>query len=274
MEMFRRTFRTIRPKLGPRWLTTGEGGLVWYSLDLVKDAFVDRLYAGLLARFPQNDPTGETTAPSDALAAMGRQRRVVRGINEDEVSYAKRLVAWLDDRKSQGSAWTLMKKLAEYTGPLPSFRTVDVRGNWFSRDADGTESVLLKQANWDWDGDPDGALRWARFWVIIYPNGLWTEGANWGDTSGPDWGEGTGTLGSTATAEQVATIRSIVREWKPAGTRCVNIIVAFDPASFDPEAAINDPGMPNGLWENWSRNVGGVQVPARLSTARYWDGTS
>lgn len=274
MSTFPKTFRTIRPKLGPRWLTTGEGGLVFYSLDLVKDAFVDRLFAGHLSRFPQNDASGDTTAPSDALAAMGRQRQVVRGINESEPSYARRLVAWLDDRPRQGNPWALMKKLSEYTGPLPSFRTVDVRGNWFSRAADGTETVVMQQANWDWDGDPDGLDRWSRFWVIIYPNGLWTEGYDWGDPAGPNWGQGTGSIGSTASSEEVATIRSIVAEWKPGGTRCINIILAFDPASFDPVSAVSDPGMPNGLWEHWSRNVGGVQVPARLSTARYWDGVT
>jgi hypothetical protein len=257
-------FRTTRRHISPRWLTSGDGELVGYSLDLVKDAFVERARLGLLARLPE-------TAPTDALVAIGRDRRVVRGIGETDASYAQRLIRWLDDRKRAGNPYALLQKLAEYLGPLPSLRTVDNRGNWYSRAADGTESAVLNEGNWDWDGNED---RWSRFWVIIYPNGLWTESQfDWGDTAGPDWGENNGTTwGSTAPSEHVQSVRFIISDWKPAGTRCVNIIIAFDNASFDPTASVSAPGMPNGLWGGWSKNVGGVQVPARLDTARYWDG--
>jgi len=264
--------RFLREKLAPSWLTDGEGGLVGYSLDVLGDAFIERVRLGLMARLPQNNPQGTKTAPPDALLRMGRDRRVVRGLTDTDQVYAARLVSWLDGRGRTGNPWALLKRLSEYLGPGPAFRTVDVRGNWFSRDADGAESCLMKQANWDWDGDPDGASRWSRFWVIIYPNGLFTEGPGWGDGDAPNWGDPDTTWGSTATPEQVTTIRGLVKEWKPEGTRCINIILAFDPDSFDPTAAVDDTGMPAGLWEHWSRNVGGVQVPARLETARYWDG--
>ncbi len=264
-------FRLLRRFLAPRWLTTGEGELVGYALDLIKDAFVERLRLGLFFKLPQNDPEGLTTPPEDALAALGRDRRVVRGLNESPQDYARRLVRWLDDRRTAGNPYTLMRKLAEYLGPLPSYRTVDNRGNWYSRAADGTETAVLDEGNWNWDGHPE---RWSRFWVIIYPNGLWNIDAyDWGDAAGPGWGEATtGTWGSTAPSEHVGTVRFLVNDWKPAGTRCVNIIVAFDPASFDPSEAVSAPGMPNGLWGGWSKIVGGVSVPARLATARYWDG--
>lgn len=270
-------FRTLTKSIAPRWLTEGEGELVQYSLDLMMDAFVERVRLGLMARLPQNDPTGETTATPDALAAMGRDRRVVRGLSEDAPGYAIRLIRWLDDRRRAGNPFALMQKLAEYTGPLCAFRTVDASSNWFSRAADGSETYALKRANWDWDGKPRdvaGKLRWSRFWVVIYPNGLWTPTGNaWGDAGAQHWGAPGHTWGSTATPEQVATVRAIVDDWKPAGTRCVNVILAFDGASFDPAAAIDAAGMPHGAWEHWSHNVGGVQVRARLDTARYWDGS-
>lgn len=263
--------RTARRLLGPRWLTTdGDSEQIGYSLDIVKDAQLGRLELGLLARFPEQDPNG-TPAPADALAALGRDRRVVRGLNESARTYAQRLKRWLDDRKRAGNPFALMQKLAEYTGPGPAFRTVDARGNWFSRAADGTRTALLNQANWDWDGSPftpDGKLRWSRFWVVIYPNGLWEPSAHeWGDPTSPGFGDGVGTFGSTATLSEVDTVRSIVADWKPEGTRCVNIILAFDPASFNPLSP-----EPDGLWGNGSKNVGGVQVPSRLRTARYWQG--
>jgi hypothetical protein len=266
-------FRQIRTRIAPRWLTEGEGGDIGYALDIVKDAFIERLRLGLLARFPENGPNGET-APEDALQLMGRDRRVVRGLGESAVSYAARQKLWLDDRQRQGNPFMLMQKIAEYVG-LESglaYRTVDARGNWYSRDENGVETSLLKQENWDWSGEPIGE-RWSRFWVIIYPNGLWVANADdWGTTTwaAPKWGAPTdNTWGTTADRSVVSTIQGIVSDWMPAGTRCINIIIALDSNSFDPTAP-----EPDGLWEGYSKNVAGVQVRARLSTARYWAGVT
>lgn len=267
--MIRPTFRTTRKLLAPRWLTSGEGELLGYALDLLKDAYAQRALKGLLIRFPQQDPLG-TPAPADALAAMGRDRRVVKGFGESDESYARRLRRWLDDRRKAGNPFALMERLAEYTGEGCKFRTFDNTGNCFTRETDGSTSYLLSVASgggsastWVWDGDTS---KWSRFWVVIYPPAsLWTVGPNYGD--GDTYGQTGLTWGATATPEQVNTIQRIVNDWKPAGTRCVNIIIAFDPNSFDPEAT-----EPDGLWGKWSKNVGGVQVPSRLSTARYWSG--
>jgi hypothetical protein len=263
------SFRTLRQTIGlPKWLTDGEGGLVGYVLDLLKDAWLERMRLGLLVRFPENGPNGEL-GPDDARAILGRERRVVPAISETPAQYAARCREWLDDRDQAGSAWVLLERLAEYLGPLPMLRTVDDWGNWYTRTAGGSESVVEKSENWDWSGEDDPHIRWSRFWVIIYPNGLWSESSyDWGDALGPDWGEApAGTLGSTATPDHVQKVRAIIADWKPLHARCVNVIVAFDPASFDPTAP-----EPDGLWENWSRNDGGVQVSTRLSTARYFDG--
>lgn len=264
------SFRRIRQFLAPRWLTEGDGGLVGYALDLVKDAYLRRALLGLLARFPQNGPNGET-APPDALAAIGHDRRVVRGLNESSASYAVRLIAWLDDRKTAGNAFTLMQKLSEYTGAGCVFKTVDNSGNWYVRAADGTRTLHIKQDNWIWDEDVD-PVKWSRFWVIVHPPAsLWVALSEWG--GGLAWGD-EATWGTTATYDQVQTMRALVADWKPAGTRCVNIIIAFDPTSFDPVAAALSPGLPDGLWGQWSKVVANVQVPSRLATARYWKGTS
>lgn len=260
-------FRLSRHLLVPRWLTEDEGLLVGYSLDLLKDAFVERLRLGLLARFPQNGPNGET-APSDALAALGRDRRVVRGIDETEVSYAARLLRWLDDRKTAGSPFAVMARLREYLGADSgcSFRTVDARGNWYSLAADGTTSVVPAAGNWNWDGIP--ATQWARYWVIIYPGTRWTALPTWGSVDGPAWGTPGVTWGSTATPTEVDILRAVVADWKPGGMTCVNIILAFLPATFDPAAP-----EPNGTWGHWSHVALGIcQAPTRLITARYVDG--
>jgi hypothetical protein len=263
-------FRNSRKFLGPSWLTSeGESQLMGYVLDALKDAFTERLRQGLLARFPQQDPTG-TPAADDALAAIGRDRKIVRGIGESSTSYAKRLIPWLDRHVVRGNPFALLQQLADYMGPLPSIRVVNVKGDWFSRAANGTTSVLLSQNNWDWDGPVDA--RWARFWVVIYPNGLWSPGSNWGDV-GVKWGDPGRTWGTTATTDQVQSVRSIVSDWKPGGTSCVNIIIAFDNASFDPTHPRDGAGLPDGTWARWSKSVGRTRVASRLSTARYWQGS-
>lgn len=253
-------FRRLRTFLAPRWLTEEEGEKVGYSLDLVLDGFVERLRQGLYARLPQNDPNGVTTAPTDALEAMGRDRRVIRGINESNQSYAVRLTRWLDDRRRAGNPYMLMQKLAEYTGAGAAFRTVDVRGNWYSRDANGTETALLKQANWNWDG-LGASPKWSRFWVIVYPNGLWTNGPIAGAFT---MGTANLTFGTTATPEHIVTLRHLVNDWKPAGTVCVDIIIALDSASFNPAAP-----EPDGQWRIWAKQPSNTTIASRLSTARY-----
>ena len=250
-------------------MTDGEGGIAGYVLDVVKDAFMQRLLSGLLVSFPQQDPSG-TPAPDDALAAMGHDRQIVRGINESSMSYAARLAGFRKPWQTIGNPFTLLDQLAAYLGPLPVMRTVDVRGKWCTRAADGTRSVV-RANNWDWDSDPT-LNRWARFWVIIYPNGLWTEAPNWGSgrNFGPDHSWGT-----SATPDQVSSVQAIVRQWKPAGCRCVNIIVAFDNSSFDPATARDGSGLPNGTWDDWTYQiVNGVAQATRLSTARYWGGVT
>lgn len=253
-------FRTTRAKISPRWLTNGVGGLVGYSLDIMKDAIAERTRLSLLARFPD-------FCPDDALPLIGRDRRVVRGISESRESYAARLKAFLDDWRYAGTPYNTLDRLAAYLGPLPKIRIVNARGNWFTREPSGAKSYALNLGNWNWDG-PVTASNWSRYWVIIYPNGLWSQLPAWGDSGAPAWGNNDVTWGSTATPEHVKTVRHIVRESKRAGSICENIIVSFNNAIFDPAT----PTATDGLYGHWSKNVGGVQVPARHQDAIYWDG--
>lgn len=261
--VFRRIFKTLLPS----WLTTGEGELVLYSLGVIKDAFAERALQGLYARYP-------SYAPEDALPYIGRDRKIVRGIGEPVESYRARLLPWLDLHAVRGNPFSLMEQLAAYCQVNVRIRTVDRRGNWFTRDRDGTESWQLDTGNWNWDTVP-ASPDWSRFWVIIYPT---LGGEPWqimtGVVGDPDlWGSGLGspnvTVGTTAKPEHVQNVKNIVREWQPDGTRCEWIIIAFDDASFDPASP-----EPDGTWGNWGTPSGGNLVRSRLSTARYWSGHS
>jgi hypothetical protein len=250
-------------KLAPSWLTSGEGGQVLASLLLTAEDFLARAKLGLLARFPEY-------TPDDGLAPLGRDRRIRRGINEPSAAYGARLTGALDDLRTRGNPFALLRQLRAYLQANCVVRTVDRRGNWYTIAADGTESFLLNQANWDWDG---GALsEWARFWLIIYPENGTTPFAPAGAIGSPTlYGDGLignagYTVGTTATRDQVAAIRAIVRDWKPEGTTCEWIIISFDEATFTPAGATD----PNGDWGSWGNSTGS---PVRLSTARYWKGS-
>jgi hypothetical protein len=68
---------------------------------------------------------------------------------------------------------------------------------------------------------------------------------------------------------------SILKEWTPACVIFEHVIVAFDPASFDPETPGPYPAanMPDGQWGvPWVDDGTGIYVKSRLDTARYWRG--
>jgi len=249
--------------LTPSWLSSSDGGKVLASLALLADDFAARAKLALVSRFPDY-------APDDAaLAAIGRDRLIVRGINEPAAAYATRLKRAFDDHKQRGNPFALLRQLRAYLQADCVVRTVDRRGNWYTIEADGTETSTIGAANWEWDERT--TAEWSRFWVIIYPiDGVtpWaiTAGAI-GDSGlwGGVIGSTTLTIGTTATSDQVASVRSICRDWKPAGTTCEWIIVAFDDATFTPAGATD----PNGEWGTWGNHTG---APVRLSTARYWKG--
>lgn len=244
-------------KLLPWWLQTGEGGLVQRTVATVLGGFTERARQGLLAH-------GPTTCPDDAIQYFCRDRGIVRGINEPREAIGLRLVRFLDDRATQGNAFALHAQLRAYMQADVMVRTVDSRGNWYTTAAGGARSVVIDTGNWDWDGA--AASRWSRFWVIIYPSGGLPWAASVGGTPAA-WPSG-GTIGTTATPEQVASVRSIIRQWQPDGTRCEWIIIAYDAASFDPTAP-----EPDGTWGDFGYDAGGGSYEvARHTTARYWKG--
>lgn len=268
-------FRTLGTQIVPPWISRGpddtsDGARAYYGMLTMLDHQTERARQGLLCRFPD-------FTPDDGVALLCKDRGIIRGFEEPREAINARLKAWWDTWKKAGSAFGLLDELAGYLSPYEvRLRTVDNSGNWYAREPDGTKSYSWDQANWDWDSATNGshAAQWSRFWVIIYPlaSGLWPLNPDLGDANlwgGDLSGSVNVTIGSTATPEQAATVRRIVQLRKPAGTRCVQIIVAYDDASFDPAAP-----EPDGAWANQGKVVGGVYVPARLGSARYWRGTA
>jgi hypothetical protein len=251
----------------PGWAQdSAEGAPILYTLGKLANVVAEHARDGIAARFPLG-PTlpGETPRPParDALSLIARDRGKEWGINEEPAAFGARLIPWLDDARRRGNPFQLMRELRGYCNAAVRIRTVDARSNWCTLDRDGTETYQpLTETGiaWNWDGA--ASSRWGRFWVIIYPTAdllPWGPGPVWGD---PTWGAPGTTWGTTATIDQVATVRRIVRDWKPAGTRCEHIIIAFDDTSFNP---VDSFGMPTA--GNWN------QAKNRNRTARYWRGT-
>lgn len=255
------TFRDVAWRLSPARLRTWTAARHVYAfislpLDMIAQAADD----AVKARFP-------TECAPDALPYHGRDRGIRRGPLEGDTSYRARLLLWLQSWRGAGVGRAMLDQIAGYLTPHRTRIRVWTQGGLlYTREADGTFTIQ-RVAGFDWDATPS---LWSRFWVIIDSVGgvPWSRDGTWGD--GSIWGTPTnGTWGSTATIEDVQSIRNIVDDWKPAAARCESIIISFDAAAFDPLV----PGaLPDGTWGAVSKNVGGVQVPTRDDRAIYWQG--
>lgn len=272
--------RDLITRIAPNWLQPNPnaptlGFRLLYGIATVCDGMVEAGVQAIQARMPgYGTPT--------ALPYLARDRRLRRGLSESDAAFSSRLQGYRPDWRRAGSPFALMRQIQGYLTPnRPRVAVVNTHGTWYVLEANGTDwSVPARAAaNWDWDstsgGDP---AAWARFWVLIYSedqvagspfwrDGTWNDGELWGSNPNATWG-------STATLEQVETIRALVDDWKGAHEVCQNIVIVFDPSStaFDPLQTA--PPTPDGSWGHHSKNVGGVQVPARSADAIYWDGVA
>lgn len=267
-----RTFRALVKKLGPKWLVretvevpgrtpVETDNRTLYTTALVRDAFAERIRLGVLARFPIADST-----PADALAEIGADRRVFRGPDEPEAAFCERARRWLDDWRLAGSPWSILEQVRAYCSPhAVRVRIYTNRGDCYTINRDGTRSRARDTA-WDWDGD---TTRWARWWLVIYPDAGAPFAAQAVYGTAEQWGAVGGTWGSTATEADVLAVRRIIRDRKPAGTRCDHVIVCHSDTHFDPADALT---LPDGTWGSVYKLSGGSLVKARFDGAAYWPG--
>jgi hypothetical protein len=270
-------------------------------LSFTYDLLVEGLYEGRLASMPgQTDAANYAGFESiDALGPIGRDRRIAQGELEPPEQYAARLRGWrVSHRRAGVGPWILAELQAVLRPSPPLVRYVTPAGRWWSRAAD-EGSFRFNTPEGDGfelaaDGvipngggalDANGAHQWIwgdvdpfQFFPIVYgPHELFDEPLTIDD---PSWIIGSPglTLGSTATPATVELVRSLVNQWRPAGVLPPVIIVAFDPASFDPLAPALTAGYPDdGDWSaGYKFEVDGdgdvVSTPTRLDTACYWIG--
>lgn len=250
----------------PPCLSDDEGAKVLFTMGAMLDAELEYTAHGIRARFPDY-------GSEDTLAAIGRDRQVIRGAFESGPTYGGRCRQWLANWALAGNPFAILAELRAYLAPYElRMRIVNRYGCWYTINPDGTREYVLNQSNWEWDALPEES-GWARFWVILYPPAtLWTRLPDFGDPAlwGGAFGNPGYTWGSTARPEHVRTVRQIVDQRKDEKSACSHIIVSFDPALFAPGDAI--PPNPSATWGNYSTVVGGVRQFTRSHDAIYWPG--
>lgn len=204
---FRDRIRTI----SPGFLQEGVGEREMYALGVELDAVMERRVQGIAARLPliRNLLSGVITpGRADALAVIGLDRIITRGLTESDLSYAIRLQRALDTWRLAGSARAelgqVLGYLLEFTprirsittryaadpavvawrlsqglsGGAASYPPARVSSQWDTyeqgadTDAEPDHVFALAGANGDYDWDSlsqeTGSWRWTNAYVVIY----------------------------------------------------------------------------------------------------------
>lgn len=255
-------------EIAPGFLQGPRAGAFLEALGVTLDDGLETLLAGLRQAYP-------FSAWEEYLTVIGADRGIRRYPGEPADSYRTRLAQWRQIKRHAGSHYGEMINIQPIflPGALPRLRIVHQDGNaasatWHTLNPDGTyEYFRAIPSNWNWDDIP---AWWSRFWLIIDVSGLPTNGALWDD--GTTWDDGAtvwdGYLNSTIRDNLIA----MINDTKAAHSVLWGIILATDPASFDPASvAVTDPDgfttLPAGNWASAIDPVTGL--PSRLPTALF-----
>lgn len=270
-------FRASAQEFSPPWLRGYVGSRYVYSGAIMWDTLAEFVRIGVIQRYP-------SLAQSSALAPLGRDRKIFRGLSETDEHYAERLRVFKRTWKLAGNAPTMLRQLWELMTPNATRIRYVVNGydgapgagtqfaDWWTIDGSGLTFQRVSPSNWNWDGQFGKNVR---FWVIVYRDDLTP--AKWGVPPYPwaepglFWG---GEPGSSR--DWVIDTFNIVQTFKAAGSHMGpwpgfngGLIVA-DPTftgapwgpsgPFDPATVPGYP-MPNGTFQDYgSRSPGAVYV--------------
>lgn len=252
--------------------TAGVGERYMYSLAFGDDAILEKVNEAESMHFPGY-------GDASALPYTGADRGITRGLYESDANYAQRLQRYLDTWHDAGTARSVIQQIAWYVYPVEPLlgsylegvgeTRYDVLADGTSPDTDPTVShVAPPDQQWDQLG-----LYKRRFFFIKATGAAsattWAPHAtNWGD-AGLLWGIQTKSWGLDIVPQIANDLRTIIAQWKCAGTRypwiCVIIVDGWN-------------GTTSGEWANWSKidssGARPVRVPARDVKAVYISGVN
>lgn len=251
----------LNPKRSPAYMRGPLFSRYLYTFGATHDHFAEYVWAGVGQRFPR-------FAGPEARKALSRDRDIPIYEGEPVPSQRERLRTWRSAHRLDGTPGGIMKQLRPYFVPqTPLMRIVAAnaeRAMWATYEVDGSMSYVRRDpSNWDWDSeihtDPQTIHRW---WLIIYPEPPIVPQPL--DVQVSE----TSTIGSTLLIQQALDTVSIGQRFQRLGAYFQGLILAFDPASFDPNGS--GAGYPDGTW--WRTYKNGQYN--RLETARYYEETS
>lgn len=197
------TYEQDAATTGPAWLRARVGAAWRGAVGALLDWYLDVAKQAVKARHVQ-------TSPEDGLAEIGRERSIERYPADTLATYRARLLL----------AWDLWQQGGTAAGIIAALN------------AAGFGSVAIYtalgaappgEAVWPPDGN---TANWSRFWVHIDATAVGGNPFNWAAVTwgSLNWGAGW-TWGSTATAEQIALVRRVVRLWKAAHEVCAGLLI-------------------------------------------------
>lgn len=228
--MARVTFTSTMRRIMPPWLQRTVGGALMEALGASVEALVVATARGVKVRFPAHD---EAAIDEDALAYIGRDRKIRRGPEEDATTYARRLRLWLDSHRTRGNAYALLRQLYAYTVDWMNVRIDVVAQSGHRRWIDTAGTITADDITWEGHGDP---AQWAHVWVFFYVPDLIEIGVDYlvthdGDrlvTHDGDYLVATRSVAPDAlTAADEAVFTTIVREWSAAHIPYITVVLLW-----------------------------------------------
>ncbi len=156
--MARLLFASAIKRACPPWLQRTHGGRLMVAFGEQLDELVDRMAASIKLRFPG-------LYSDETLPLLAAERRIRRGPGEPAATFANRLLGWLDDHRTRGGPYALLRQLRAYIVDTLPVRVdvVDQNGKRVWMDAAG---VITRDAiAWTGHGNPSA---WAHVWVFFY----------------------------------------------------------------------------------------------------------
>lgn len=220
--------RTIQ-RLSPPWLQRRVGGALLAAIGEQLDDLVDRVSEGVRLRFPDDDPDH-----AQALARLGRDRRILRGPGEDAATYARRLRSWWDAHRTRGGPYAMLGQLYAFFLDWLNVRMDIVYHSGTRRWVD-TDGTITRDAI-TWSVLPDGTEAWANIWVVYHLPETIPLATSYLVTSDGDrivTAAGDPLVGSStitpdeATEEELEIFRAIPRAWSAAHIPYVTVVLLY-----------------------------------------------
>lgn len=208
---------------GPPWLQRARATKILGGVGDYLDARAAVLSEAVRARFPR-------AVDQDALAYIGRERRIRRAPTEAAATYATRLLRWWDAHRARGSAFEMLRQLRDFFVGIriDIVNAAGTRRHWVS-----TSGVVTRDSV-TWTPAPLG--EWAHIWVFLYlaaaPTVSSTLITHAGDTLithlGDDLIAITNLGAGGALAEEEAELyRAVPREWSAAHIPYVTVVLLY-----------------------------------------------